>query len=337
MRLEYSKDICGNEILQDETGQHQVMMEWEKSYMEACIDKLDISGSVLEIGFGLGYSAHRICCSPNIREYTVIECCPVVWEKVEEFKKEFPNLQINLVKGRWQDVLSITGKYDRCFFDDYSEDINNNRFNKFLYNFMSYHSNLDCKLGLYSTTYSSCKNIPFLTSESEKFYVDIPSYCKYATGNKMYINLITKVREPTTEELFNLKESINSSGLIELPGEITTTNETTFTLVSGSSSEINSSSSEINSSLSEISNSYKEIEDLYFSKKDMNKLDFYCREYLQKNIENNKKRRMIKFYQGFANFHSNPQKSKEIFQNLLEEKDLENDIKSWTTNNLLLL
>ena len=56
--------------------------------MEACIDKLDISGSVLEIGFGLGYSANKICLSPNITEYTVIECSPIVWEKVEEFKKK---------------------------------------------------------------------------------------------------------------------------------------------------------------------------------------------------------------------------------------------------------
>ena len=54
MKLEYTKDICGNDILQDETGKHQVMMAWEKPYMEACVEKLDISGSVLEIGFGDG-------------------------------------------------------------------------------------------------------------------------------------------------------------------------------------------------------------------------------------------------------------------------------------------
>ncbi len=331
MQLEYCKDICGNEILQDETGEHQVMMEWEKSYMEACIDKLDISGSVLEIGFGLGYSAHRICSSPNIKEYTVIECCPVVWEKVEEFKKEFPNLQINLVKGRWQDVLCTTGKYDRCFFDDYSENINsNNRFNKFLYNFISYHSNPDCKLGLYSETYSSCKNLPFLNSQSERFHIDIPSYCKYAKGNKMYINVITKIREPTTEELFNLKKSFNRSGLIEVPGTITTTNKTRFTIISGTSSELDSSSTKLSSS-------YMEIEDLYFSKKDMNKLDLYCTEYLQENTKNNREQRMVKFYQGHANFYSNPAKSKAIYENLLENDSLEKDIKDWVTSNLSLL
>ena len=61
MKLEYTTDICGNEILQDETGQHQVMMAWEKPYMEKCIEYLEPHGSVLEIGFGLGYSANKLC------------------------------------------------------------------------------------------------------------------------------------------------------------------------------------------------------------------------------------------------------------------------------------
>ena len=61
MKLKYSKDISGNQLLEDEDGLHQVMMEWEKPYMEACIEKLDPSGSVLEIGFGLAYSATSKC------------------------------------------------------------------------------------------------------------------------------------------------------------------------------------------------------------------------------------------------------------------------------------
>ena len=74
MKLIYKTDICNNEILQDENNTHQVMMEWEKPYMEACIDLLDPSGQVLEIGFGLGYSAAVICNNKNVNQYTVIEC-----------------------------------------------------------------------------------------------------------------------------------------------------------------------------------------------------------------------------------------------------------------------
>ena len=59
LQQEYKIDKHGKEILlQDD--KHQVMMEWEKPYMEACINKLQPKGHVLEIGFGMGYSATQI-------------------------------------------------------------------------------------------------------------------------------------------------------------------------------------------------------------------------------------------------------------------------------------
>ena len=116
MKLEYTTDICGNEILQDETGQHQVMMAWEKPYMEKCIEYLEPHGSVLEIGFGLGYSANKLCSYETVSEYTVVECCPEVWSKFESFKEEMnkkrPDLKVNMIKGRWEDVLSEGGIFD---------------------------------------------------------------------------------------------------------------------------------------------------------------------------------------------------------------------------------
>ena len=59
LQQEYKIDKYGKEILLQD-GKHQVMMEWEKPYMEACIDKLQPKGDVLEIGFGMGYSATAI-------------------------------------------------------------------------------------------------------------------------------------------------------------------------------------------------------------------------------------------------------------------------------------
>ena len=55
MKLRYVKDTSGNDLLEDEDSIHQVMMEWEKPYMEKCIEMLEPSGNVLEIGFGFGY------------------------------------------------------------------------------------------------------------------------------------------------------------------------------------------------------------------------------------------------------------------------------------------
>ena len=64
-RYHYKKDENNKDILVDDNygnvfPQHQVMMEWEKPYMEAMVEKLNPSGDVLEIGFGMGYSANTI-------------------------------------------------------------------------------------------------------------------------------------------------------------------------------------------------------------------------------------------------------------------------------------
>jgi hypothetical protein len=200
MKLKYSKDISDNQLLEDEDGLHQVMMEWEKPYMEKCIELLEPSGNVLEIGFGLGYSANKIC-SYNIESYTVIECSPVVWEKIEEFKLEInaikPDLSINIIKGRWQDVLITAKKYETIFFDDYiSDDIKENidRFNIFLYEVLMNHTNIGSKIGLYSTT-NNFKKMECTDINISEYDIDIPQYCKYARGNKMYIPIIHKIAE----------------------------------------------------------------------------------------------------------------------------------------------
>ena len=76
MNLEYTTDEFGKDLLLQDDG-FQVMMEWEKPYMKACIDKLNPSGRVLEIGFGLGYSASHIQTYEDIEEHTIIEYSPL--------------------------------------------------------------------------------------------------------------------------------------------------------------------------------------------------------------------------------------------------------------------
>ena len=61
MELIYKKDKNGKEMLCNEEETHQIMMEWEKPYMEKSIELLKPFGKVLEIGFGMGYSATKIC------------------------------------------------------------------------------------------------------------------------------------------------------------------------------------------------------------------------------------------------------------------------------------
>lgn len=109
------KDHLGQEILLKD-GEFQVMMEWEKPYMEACIEALAPTGDVLEIGFGCGYSATHIQkFSP--RSHTIIEYHPVVAEKAREWAKDHPGVEI--VEDTWQNALPRLKMFDQVFFDDY--------------------------------------------------------------------------------------------------------------------------------------------------------------------------------------------------------------------------
>ena len=114
--LSYGLDENKKEILLKE-GSFQVMMEWEKPYMEACIDALQPKGDVLEIGFGLGYSATAIQKHHPI-SHTIIECDPIVATRAHEWAAKYSH--IILKQDMWQNVLPALGIFDTIFFDDYS-------------------------------------------------------------------------------------------------------------------------------------------------------------------------------------------------------------------------
>ena len=122
--LKYTTDSNGEDILLD-SNDSQVMMEWEKPYMEACINKLQPKGDVLEIGFGFGYSATQIQ-KHNPKSYTIVECDPSVIERCKEWAKNYNN--VTIIHAKWQEVICTNklGKYDEVFFDDFPNDITHN-------------------------------------------------------------------------------------------------------------------------------------------------------------------------------------------------------------------
>ena len=116
--LKYKKDFKKEDILTDDTGVHQVMMEWEKSYMDALVRKLNPSGHVLEIGFGLGYSATAIQ-KYNIKSHTIIETDAEVLNRLRVWAAEQKH-PVNIIEGSWQQKLpKITARFDSFFLDDY--------------------------------------------------------------------------------------------------------------------------------------------------------------------------------------------------------------------------
>ena len=114
-KIEFLKDQNGQEVLLKD-GQFQVMMEWERPYMESCIEVLEPQGDVLEVGFGCGYSASAIQCHKP-KSHTIIEYHPVVAEKAREWAREYSQIQI--VENTWQEALGSLGIFDAIFFDDY--------------------------------------------------------------------------------------------------------------------------------------------------------------------------------------------------------------------------
>jgi hypothetical protein len=114
-KMEFIKDKSGQEMLIKD-DQHQVMMEWEKPYMEACIEALCPTGHVLEIGYGCGYSAAAIQ-KFNPKSHTIIEYHPVVAQRAREWASSFKN--VHIVEDTWQHALDGLGVFDQIFFDDY--------------------------------------------------------------------------------------------------------------------------------------------------------------------------------------------------------------------------
>lgn len=114
-----SKDRGGEVQLLDSNGQ-QVMMQWEKRWMEQCVDVLAITPAcdVLEIGFGCGYSADRIQANAP-RSHVIVECAEPVLVRLREWAATRSNVQI--IEGTWQRRLPELGVFHRIFFDDWGE------------------------------------------------------------------------------------------------------------------------------------------------------------------------------------------------------------------------
>jgi hypothetical protein len=114
-QMQFTTDCLGQEVLLKD-GKFQVMMEWEKPYMQACIDALKPAGDVLEVGFGCGYSASHIQTYAP-KSHTIIEYHPMIAERAREWAKDYPH--VTIIEDTWQHALSELGIFDCIFFDDY--------------------------------------------------------------------------------------------------------------------------------------------------------------------------------------------------------------------------
>ena len=176
-------------------------MEWEKPYMEACIDKLQPKGDVLEIGFGMGYSATQIQ-KYKPKSHTIIEMDPMVIKRLEEWAKDYDNIII--VEGTWQSQMKNLGKFDEIFFDDFPLKVSENalekkllveRFPMFLDICRYSHSKHNTKISAYihdpeGKFKQRMNENPYYSYEEYYMDIELPDNCNYYRDNKGIIPII---------------------------------------------------------------------------------------------------------------------------------------------------
>jgi hypothetical protein len=100
----------------------EVMQTWEAPLMRALAQAVTVaSGSVLEIGFGLGLSAGFVQeIGPS--RHVVVEANADTARVAEEWARAERLPGVEIVVGRWQDALPDLGRFDGVLFDTYPMD-----------------------------------------------------------------------------------------------------------------------------------------------------------------------------------------------------------------------
>jgi len=192
MRIKKTKDQYNEDVLTDQHG-FQVMMEWEKPYMKALIKKLKPKGDVLEIGFGLGYSASEIQ-KYKIKSYTIIEDNPTVLKNLKKWAKKQLH-KINIIEGTWQLKLKTLGKFDCIFFDDAPHDNHpdpdDTRLYGFYHQLFMKHVNKNARLSWYCQRPIYWVAHPATKWSIDSFKIKIPSSCNYLSKyDTLYVPLL---------------------------------------------------------------------------------------------------------------------------------------------------
>jgi guanidinoacetate N-methyltransferase len=96
-----------------------IMEDWQIPVMEAMARIVtETHGDVMEVGFGRGVSA-RFIQDCGVKSHTIVECNDSVIERYGLWRAQYPERDIRLLAGRWQDVTEQMGQFDGIFFHTY--------------------------------------------------------------------------------------------------------------------------------------------------------------------------------------------------------------------------
>ena len=104
---------------QKNLADQEIMEDWQIPLMEKMAAIVSQThGDVLEIGFGRGIASGYIQ-NYGVKSHTIIECNNSIIEKFHLWQQQYPNVEIKLVPGKWQDVIPQLEEYNSIFFHTY--------------------------------------------------------------------------------------------------------------------------------------------------------------------------------------------------------------------------
>lgn len=97
------------------------MQAWERPLMRAMADIVGRPDrDVIEVGFGMGISATFIQ-EHGVRSHTIIDSNDDVIAAAHRWREAYPDRDIRLVHGSWEEVAGRVGSADAILFDAYPQ------------------------------------------------------------------------------------------------------------------------------------------------------------------------------------------------------------------------
>lgn len=108
--------------MEAELDDEEIMEDWQIPLMRAMAGVVTAThGDVLEIGFGRGVASTMIQ-ERGVRSHTIIECNPGIIGRFERWREDYPDSDLRMVAGLWQETLEGLGQFDGIFFHTYPLD-----------------------------------------------------------------------------------------------------------------------------------------------------------------------------------------------------------------------
>lgn len=109
-----------NDRTHTKLSDQEIMEDWQIPLMQKMADVIcESRGDVLEIGFGRGISSDMIQ-DHKVKSHTIIECNEqVITDYFQQWKAGYPEADIKMVQGLWQETIDDLGRFDGIFFHTY--------------------------------------------------------------------------------------------------------------------------------------------------------------------------------------------------------------------------